>query len=174
MSPVNSVGGVVLYDAREAKSSLLGPVMLPMMVIIAFLLIRNLRKSNPSRGGDPLVNRAVSALMLFGIVASLISASIPFFQGLSAKRALESGHVSVVQGCVREFDRQVHENEHNLTDTYFSVGGRPFHFNSSPWLPGFHNEANAITAGEGLRVTTTGDTVLRIERAPAACATGAG
>lgn len=164
----------VIYDARNGKSSLFGGIMLPFAIVLIVLLVRVIRNPKRARADDSLGTRAAASLMLVSIVGALIASSLPFFLSLSAKRALAAGTVNVVQGCVRNFERQVHVNQHNVTDTYSSVGGRAFHFNSSPWLPGFHNELDEVSAGERLRMTTSGDRVLLIERVPAACAARAG
>jgi hypothetical protein len=113
------------------------------------------------RGGDPVINQAGAlAALVIGVTAIALFYLAPL-RNLSAK---PSSH----EGCVLAFRQEIHPNEHNIVDTYFSVGGHAFHFNSSPWLsppPGL----DTIKPGEGLRITTRGDTVLRIEEAPALC-----
>jgi hypothetical protein len=105
--------------------------------------------------------------MLGLISVSFVAALLPL--ALRPWAAIANKHASVVQGCVAEFKRVVHPNDHNIADTYFTVSGVDFHFNSSPWLPGFHNEHNLIRPGDGLRVTRAGQQVLRIERSPESC-----
>jgi hypothetical protein len=159
--------GNVLYDARHGASILVGPIGLLGLLIVAVLLIGAIRNPKLFRGDDPTLNRAGGAMALLGIAAVLVASSFPFFFGLIARTAISSGRVSVWQGYVRNFEQ--HHGDHDLIDTYFTLGDKSFHFNSSPWLPGFHDERDEIRPNDGLRIVNSGDMVLRIERQPGNC-----
>jgi hypothetical protein len=77
---------------------------------------------------------------------------------------MEGQHTNVVEGCVRNFQRVIHTDDHDLADTAFAINDVNFHFNSSPFLPGFHNEPNVIRPGDRLKITRVRNVVLRIER----------
>ena len=159
--------GNVLYDARNGVSTLVGPIGLVVLLIVVAFIISAIRNPKLFRGDDPTLNRATGSMALLGIAAVLIASSFPFFFGLMARSAISSGKVSVWQGCVQNFEQ--HHGDHDLTDTYFTLGAKTFHFNSSPWLPGFHDQRDEIRPNDGLRIVNSGDMVLRIERQPGNC-----
>jgi len=162
-------GGDVLFDARDSAHLFVGLIALLALVAVAVLVVRVARNPGLIRGDDLTMNRAGGVLMLLAVSVALAVSSLPLFLNLLANVAVASGNVSVLQGCVRGFEREVHPENHNIADTYLCVGGRRFHFNSSLWVPGFHNEADVIRSGDGLRIITSGGLVLRIERTPQTC-----
>lgn len=163
-----------LFDMRTATSSLL-PFPMPFLLLaMAIVPIFGLTRPQLARGGDPQVNRAGYLIFLLLILAAFAAACVPLALGQWARVVVADGKTRTVQGCVTDFQREVHPNAHNIADTYFSLGGSEFHFNSSPWLPGFHNEDNVVRQGQGLRIVMSGQTVMRIESDPQKCAQGAG
>lgn len=106
--------------------------------------------------------------LLFAL-AGLAGALSPIPASWWAGAQFRNRNVRVVEGCVQGLERIVHPNEHGLVDTYFRVGAEDFHFNSSPWLPGFHNEDDVIAARDRLKLTLSGKRVLSIERAELFC-----
>ncbi|HWE44717.1 MAG TPA: hypothetical protein VG407_01705 [Caulobacteraceae bacterium] len=160
-------GNNVLFDASRPTYPLVGEgsIILLLFVVIAIAIIRY-----PKLGGwrrDPTVNRAVAVFVLLFASASLIGSISPFFLGVLAQHAQARGQVQIVEGCVRGYQRVV--GAHDVADTYFSIGGTAFHFNSSPWLPGFRNEADVIRPDQGLKITKSNNIVIRVEVAPNAC-----
>lgn len=153
----------VLFDAGHSGSSLL-PFPMPLVllggaVIAVFGLLR------PGRvRGDKIVGGARSVLFLIAILLVAVAALLPMAIGFWARRELARGQFEEFQGCVAKFNREVLANDHNISDTFFSLAGRDFHLTSNPWLPGFHNEENAIHAGDGLRIAVSGSSILRVEK----------
>lgn len=145
------------------------PIVLLVMMVIPILGLARPELAR-TRGGDPLVNRAGYALFLAFILAAFAASCVPLILGQWAKFETTKGNTRTIQGCVANFERVVHPNAHNVADTYFSLNGVDFHFNSSPWLPGFHNEGNQIAPGQALSITMAGKTVLRIEPDQRVCA----
>ena len=163
------MNGEVLFDARDAASLLVIVLVAVALAIIGIIAIFSLR-GRWGRGGDrELLERAQAVVILAVIAAVLVAAAAPSLIGLWARKVMSSGRLSVNEGCVQNFERVVHVDNHSMADTYFTVGGRDFHFNSVALIPGFHNNPNMIRPGEGLRITLNGETVLRIERAAGSC-----
>ena len=163
---------IILFDMQTNGSSLL-PFPMPLMLLaIAALMIFGIFRKPPKSQRDSFLGKGGYFLMLGLVVVALAASLSPL--ALRPWAEATSKKASVVEGCVADFQRIVHPNGHNIADTYFSVGGVGFHFNSSPWLPGFHNEDDIIHPGDGLRITRSGTTVLRIERSPTSCHATAG
>ncbi|WP_158915705.1 hypothetical protein [Caulobacter sp. S45] len=159
----------VIFDARSDQSSLVEPGGVVMLAIVAVFLVVAIRSPRFFRRGDSTLNRAIAIVALVAVGAIMLTASLSFWTSLKSKEILSRNGGVVIQGCVRDFRRDVHQGEHNIADTYFSIGDQSFHFNASPWISGFHNEDDAIRPDDRLRITMKGASILRIERAPNAC-----
>lgn len=159
--------GEVLYDMRSPRSGLLSFPMLLFLLAIAVVMVIGLVRKEPKAQRDSLLGKGRFVPMLAFIGIALGAALLP--QSLRPWAAAADKKATALEGCVTNFQRVVHPNGHNITDTYFTVQGVDFHFNSSPWLPGFHNEDDIVRPGDGLRITRVNNTVLRIERAPQWC-----
>ena len=136
---------------------------------LAYFIIRSLRKGRQEGDGDPATNAVGGFVMLVFTAAILFASALPFALALPATLDMARGHFSVARGCVTSFTRTVDHANHDIADTYFSLGSKPFHFNISYWLPGFRNEDDLIHEGDGLQITTVGAQVLRVERLATAC-----
>ena len=66
-----------------------------------------------------------------------------------------------LNGCVTSYEQVHHPNDHNVTDTYFSVGSSSFHLNDGFWVPGF-KAADAFKFGSRVRVTKRGSHVTDV------------
>ena len=160
----------VIFDARNHIFGIIGPLGIFAISTLIFFAVRVVRvPESYTRGGDPSVNRAMAALLILVLLAALIASILPFGLAMGARVAMSTHRVTVFQGCVEAYDRIVHTDDHGVADTYFTVDGKNFHFNSSPWLPGFHNENDVIRSGERLRMTMGGKTVLVIEHVKPDC-----
>lgn len=157
----------IIYDARTATSGLL-PFPMPLVLLIVAAGVIVVIVGRRKQIGDP-GQLATAVVMLIFILGALVAALLPPILGMWAKDQINHHRYTRIEGCVRGFQRIVHPNDHNITDTYFSLASRDFHFNSSPWHPGFHDEDDVIRPGDGLRITMSGSRVLMIERAQTGC-----
>jgi hypothetical protein len=159
----------ILFDMRAPTLVLIGFPQILLLLAVAAIPILGLVRPGPLRANHSLGAKSGPAAMLFFLVAILAMASLPIAFGLWARAAIAGGRTHSVQGCTVNFQRVVHPNAHGVADTNFSLAERDFHFSSSPWLPGFHNERDSIRPGEMLRMTLAGETVVRIERLADPC-----
>jgi hypothetical protein len=160
-------GSQVLYDLQASPPDLLPGSMPWLLLVISIAAALALMRSRRAREGDPLLSKAGYVLILLVAAAAFGVSYLPQLLGWGSRSA-KVAETEIFEGCVRNFRRVIGSNG-RMTDTYFAVGKASFHFNSSPWVPGLHNAHDLIRAGEGLRVTRAGGTVLRIERAAHAC-----
>lgn len=154
----------VIYDAQaDGMAGLSSPVILAAVIAVGAAFIA----MNPavSRRGDPNIIR-VGAILAFVASSAIVLASV-YRSGIFAST---SASFVAYEGCVADLDTATNRNAHNLKDTTFRVGAKTFHFNSSPWLRGFHNENDDIAEGERLRLTERGGEVTKIVRLGSRCA----
>ena len=158
----------IIYDASEVAQPLMGFWMVLIALAIAAIAVLIIFFPRIARQGDQTIVRLVAVLVALAAVSTLSFSAFRWFRSLSSV-SHHQGNMTVIQGCVINFNRTVNQNEHNLADTYFAIGSTPFHFNSSPWFPGFHNEEDVIKPGDGLRIFRRDGTIVKILRAPEAC-----
>ncbi len=158
----------VLFDMSKTSSSLLRFPMPLVLLGIAAAAVFGLVRKEPERN-DSMFGKGRYGLFLLLIALVFAAALAPIILRPWARFSMYGRKTNVVQGCVHDFERVVHPNGHNIADTYFTIGGVDFHFNSSPWLPGFHNENDLIRSGDRLKITRADNTVLRIERLAQGC-----
>ena len=157
----------LLFDASEPPELFVTLVLFVAVGLFAMAVIqfRNRKK----RPGDSTMIGA-HALIIVVVAISLAGLSVfNLWQTQTAKWILESRTPAVLQGCAQDYAKVVHTNDHNVTDMYFTLSGYSFHFNSSPWLPGYHEAGDTIHPGDRLRILAHGERVLRIERLGSAC-----
>jgi hypothetical protein len=64
-------------------------------------------------------------------------------------------------GCVSAYEQVHHPNDHNVTDTYFSVDSIKFHLNDGFWVPGF-KAGETFKLGDRVRVTRRSSHVTNV------------
>ena len=137
--------------------------------VMAAMALAVIIRPDLGRGSDATMNRVGAAIFMLAACLGIVFWLLPIPVAMRARHQTKMHRTSVVQGCVRNFERDVHPNGHGMSDTYFSLGGRSYHFSSSPWWPGFHNENDLIHSADGLRVMMSGQHVIGIEKLAAGC-----
>lgn len=159
----------LLFDAGHPPGSFASSP-LTLIFAIGLFLVAGFQFRNPQqRLADQTL--AGAQLTFLSLVAVGLAGFVVFnlWQAHTAAGDLNRKTLVSAEGCVQGFDKVVHVNGHNVTDTYFALGGHAFHFNSSPWLPGYHDAGDTIHSGDRLRILAHGERVLRIERLGSDC-----
>jgi hypothetical protein len=159
----------VLFDARAPFTEFAVWTAVIGLVAIAAALMRFFLNRRAPVSEINSMRRLQGGVMLCVAVLLLSATMLPFLLAANAEMDFRSGRAIAIEGCARGFERIVHPRAHYVADTYFSVAGRDLHFNSSPWVPGFHNQDDIIRGGQYFRVFMGGGTVLRLERLPRTC-----
>jgi len=159
----------VLFDARAPFTEFAVWTAAIGLVAVAAALTRFFLSRRGPVSEINSMRRLQGGVMLCVAVLLLGATMLPFLLAAKAEMDFRSGRAIALEGCARGYERIVHPSSHYVADTYFSVAGRDLHFNSSPWVPGFHNQDDTVRGGQYFRVFMGGDTVLRLERLPRAC-----
>jgi hypothetical protein len=156
----------LLYDAHLQNTNQVYYIAV-FAVIIAIVSAFGAIYPSLSRRGDPAIVRT-GALVMFAICLGVVM-NCGYQIGIIIPR--NKRDVTVYSGCVSNLATAVNRSAHNIRATTFYVDGKLFHFSSSTWIRGFHNENDIIVEGEYLQITTAGDEVTRILRLNANCQT---
>jgi hypothetical protein len=102
---------------------------------------------------------------------AIIAAFIAIFIAIALYSLLEAApwkQIKSTEGCVTSYEQIHHPNDHDITDTYFSVGRSAFHLNDGFWVPGF-KAADAFKLGNRVRVTERGSHVADVSVLSPSC-----
>ena len=160
----------VLYDAARANAPL-GGLLIPLFFgVMGAMALAVIARPDLGKGPDATMTRVGATAFLLGACLGIGLCLLPTLAGVWPGVRTRINQTTLVQGCVRNFERDVHPNGHGMTDTYFRVANRDYHFNSSPWWPGFHDDDDLIHPADRLRLLMSGQRVIRIEKLAAGCA----
>jgi hypothetical protein len=159
----------LLFDAGNPPGSFASSPLMLVFALGLFLVAAFQFRNRRHRPEDPTVAGAHSIILALVAVGLAGFFAFNLWQSHAARGWFARGASAPLEGCVQDYDKVVHVNDHDITDTYFKLGGHAFHFNSSPWLPGYHDAGDVIHPGDRLRILTHGEKVLRVERLGSDC-----
>jgi hypothetical protein len=103
------------------------------------------------------------AAIVFGGLTAILAFTSGYAEYRSARNALEARHYAVVEGLVTNFVPMPYGGH---SEESFTVGGKTFTYSDFNLTAGFNNtrsHGGPIDAGELVRVSYIGNTILRLE-----------
>jgi hypothetical protein len=156
----------IIYDMRvDSAHHMDSPGILAAIISVASVLIAIYPEI--SRRGDPTIIRTGALLMC--AVAAAITLDSAYRSGFMIPKSNRKPITH--EGCVSGLVTTVYRNAHDIRDTRFNIGSRNYHFNSSAWTRGFHNDDDAIREGDNLQITEENGEVTKIVRQGVSCPT---